>query len=416
MKHCPVIRAILVLSFIMVGIGLYAQTLYVVNSQSRTLSSINLETDNVNNSFAMLGNIPNKIVVDESYIWSVNSGDNSIQKISRTTGQSLQNILVAIGSNPWDAIKHGDYLYVSGLVSGKVYKIDTITSTTVANLQIGPASEALLVVGSKLYVTNAGNYSQNYAGSSVSVIDLDSFSLMDTIPVHANPQYLAELDGMLYVGCTGNWTDLGGAIAVIDTSTDTLVQTIDMGGTPSSIWIKDSGLAYVGDSNGINLYSFDPTGYQLLHGADNPLSPGGSEIVGNSDMIALLVPNWSGNGSIKILHHDLSLWKQFTVAMMPTDLKLWIEPSSNNDDHLPAPSVQVYPNPARSGSKLEFHLGTPIRGELQIYNLRGQLVQELELDTKSSISLQADFPSGIYYYRLIQPNRTLHTGRFAITR
>ncbi|MDZ4121591.1 MAG: hypothetical protein U1C33_04180, partial [Candidatus Cloacimonadaceae bacterium] len=331
----------------------HAEILYVVNSQSRTLSRIDTSTDVVNNSFASLGNVPNKIVVDTDFIWSVNSGDNAVQKISRETGAILANILIAIGSNPWDAVLHQNNLYVTGLFTGKVYRLDTISGTVTGNVSVGTAPEALLVLGNKLYVSNAGNYTQNYAGSSVSVIDLDSFTLLSTIPVSANPQYLASHNGMLHVSCTGNWTDIGGAVCIIDPATDTLVHTIEIGSTPGRIWIANQSLAYVADSNGMYLFSYHPETYQLLYGSSNPLPDGGSEIVGNSSLIAILSPNWSGNGTVKIFHPDLTPWKQYTVAMMPTDLKMYSAPTNAYDPVLQIPKLSVYPNPARQGTTLK---------------------------------------------------------------
>jgi hypothetical protein len=409
-------KAALLLGLLLIVSTYPAQIFYVVNSQSRTLSRIDLESNTVNNSFASLGNVPNKIVLDGDYIWCVNSGDNAVQKISRSTGQSLSNLFVGMGSNPWDAVKHEDYLYVTGLISGKVYKISTITGAAVGNLTVGPAPEALHIVGNKLYVTNAGNYSNNYAGSSVSVIDLDSFSLVTTIPVSLNPQYLASYEGKLHVSCTGNWTSVGGAICIIDTETDQLEQTVALGGTPGSILIATDEVAYVADSNGLNLYSYDPQALSVIHGSQNPISNGGSEIVGSSSVIAVLSPNWSGNGSLKIFDQNLVLQSQYSVAMMPTDLKMWTNPSANEDLIISGARIQVYPNPVRMGSSMHFEADKPLQAELQIYNLRGQLLSSSSFEGKSSLVISHDLASGIYLYKVREGALVLNSGRFVISR
>lgn len=409
-------KAVLLLGLLLIVSTYPAQIFYVVNSQSRTLSRIDLESNTVNNSFASLGNVPNKIVLDGDYIWCVNSGDNAVQKISRSTGQSVSNLFVGMGSNPWDAVKHEDYLYVTGLISSKVYKISTITGAAVGNLTVGPAPEALHIVGNKLYVTNAGNYSNNYAGSSVSVIDLDSFSLVTTIPVSLNPQYLASYEGKLHVSCTGNWTSVGGAICIIDTETDQLEQTVALGGTPGSILIATDEVAYVADSNGLNLYSYDPQALSVIHGSQNPISNGGSEIVGSSSVIAVLSPNWSGNGSVKIFDQNLVLQSQYSVAMMPTDLKMWSESSSNEEHTTPMSTIRVYPNPASRGNSLCFEGDKPIQAELQVFNLRGQLIFTSSFDGKSSLVITQDFASGIYLYRVKDAVKVHSSGRFVVNR
>lgn len=410
--------AFLSLAFMSALIWLNAETLYVVNSQSRTLSRIDTSTDQVNNSFATLGNVPNKIFVDPDIIWAVNSGDNSIQKISASSGTTLGNIFIGNGVNPWDAIRHQDHLYVTGLFTGKVYKIDIFSGTVVGNINVGTAPEALLVIGDKLYISNAGNYSQNYLGSSVGVVDLASFSLIKTIPVSANPQYLASYNGMLHVSCTGNWTDIGGAVCVIDPVNDELIQTIPLGGTPGRIWIHNDNTAYAADSNGQYLFRYNPLTYEILNSATNPLPNGGSEITGNGSMIAVLAPNWSGNGSLKILHPNLSLWKQYTVALMPTDLKMGVSATSTSDAVESVPTINIWPNPVRFGSRISISSSAPIWGELGIYNLKGQRLAYLPGAGKSSLSMDIDLPCGIYFYRLTdhQLSGVPVTGKFMVVR
>ncbi|HRY83037.1 MAG TPA: T9SS type A sorting domain-containing protein [Candidatus Cloacimonadota bacterium] len=411
------LKPALLLSLLLLASGsASAEIIYVVNSQSRTLSRIDTSTDTVNNSFALLGNVPNKIVVDNDYIWAVNSGDNAIQKIDRDSGNTLSNIFIGPGVNPWDAVLHEGMLYVSGLFTGKVYRVDLTSGSVTGSVSVGTAPEALLVMGNKLYVCNSGNYAQNYAGSSVSVIDLISFTKLRDIPVSPNPQYLALQDGALHVSCTGNWADIAGSICVIDSSSDSLIQTIPLGGTPGRIWIADSELALVADSNGINLFSYDPVNYSILHGISNPLPNGGSEVVGNSSLIAVLAPNWSANGTVKLLHPDLSFWKDYTVALMSTDLKLAPEPTSNQDPQLSLPVLQVYPNPLSGGSVLTFKADKQLKGELQIFNLRGQMVERYDIEGKDISLRNLKLGTGVYFYRLqVKPaSAASYQGKFMV--
>lgn len=393
-----------------------ADMLYVVNSQSRTLSSINTATDEINNSFAALGNIPNKIVVDGDYLWSVNSGDNAVQKISRLSGATMDNFFVGPGANPWDAVKYQNDIFVSGLFTGKVYRIDTSTGNVTGSVTVGTAPEALLVFGDKLYVSNAGNYSQNYVGSSVSVIDIASFSVTHTIPVEANPQYLAVHNGRLHVSCTGNWAEIGGAICIINPATNAVEETIEMGGTPGRMWMANDDLAYVGDSMGMRLFSYNPSTYELLHGSANPIAIGCSEIVGTDSFIAVLQPTWSGNGTVRLLYPDLSSWKQYTVAMMPTDMKLWRDASGNEDPLGAVNAVSVYPNPAIQGAKLVFSSLHAMQGRLSIYNLKGQQVASHTVSGTELSLPDLALASGVYFYRMqsTSDKHSIQTGKFMV--
>ncbi|MDY0151837.1 MAG: T9SS type A sorting domain-containing protein [Candidatus Cloacimonas sp.] len=380
---------------------LNADTIYVVNSQSRTLSRIDTATDNVQNVFAQLGNIPNKVVVGEDYLWSVNSGDNAVQKIDRETGAVLANILVANGSNPWDAFLHEGFLYVTGLFTNKVYRINTQTGLVTGSVSVGYAPEALCVVGGKLYICNAGNYAQNYSGSSVSVIDIASFSVLKTISVNANPQYITLHNGLLHISCTGNWTDVAGSITIINPITDTITHTLPLGGTPGSIWINNQNQAYVADSNGVNLYSYHAMDFNITHGADNPLAGGGSEVGGSPTMLAVLVPNWGSSATVKIFRPDLSNWKQYTVGMVPTDMKVAPSSSAIEDALVSQPiKISTYPNPIRAGELLQFSSAKALNGELSLYNLKGQLIAKQHFSGESNALSTSNLDCGCYIYKI----------------
>jgi YVTN family beta-propeller protein len=397
---CRLILLLAIAVFCSTGL-LFAETIYVVNSQSRTLSRINTDTDAVQNVFAQLGYIPNKVIVDDQYLWCINSGDNAVQKLNRETGAVLSNILVANGSNPWDGCLDGGYLYVSGLFTNKVYRINTQTGLAAGNVNVGTSPEALAVAGGKLYVCNAGNYSQNYVGSSVSVIDIASFSVVKTIPVAANPQYLSLHNGMVHVSSTGNWADVAGCISVIDPATDTVVQTINLGGTPGRIWINSQNKAYVADSNGSNLYSYNAVDYNIFNGSANPITDGGSEVCGTNNLIAVLAPNWGSNGTVKIFHPDLSAWKQYSVGMVPTDMKIAFNSSYVSDEVVHAPiAVTAYPNPVPKGAKLHFDLEKSMQAELRLYNLKGQLVSRQKLSGKGISIPTETLDSGCYFYKI----------------
>ncbi len=411
-------KALLAIAFLLCSLGLQAQIVYVVNSQSRTLSRIDTISDEVNNSFASLGNTPNKIVVDDEYLWVVCSGDNAVQKLSRIDGSLLANIFIGMSSNPWDAVKHGNYLYVSGLFTGKVYKVDVNSDSVVGSVNVGYAPEGLFVYGDKLYVANAGNYMQNYAGSSVSVIDLHSFTLSGTIPVSANPQYISAHNNRIHVSCTGNWSDIGGAICIIDPVSDSLIETIPLGGTPGCLWMASDVLALVGDSNGAVMYSYNPANFSVLHGADNPLTVGASEIVGNSSMIALLSPVWGSNGIVKLVHPDLSHWKQYTVALMPTDMMLYNPSSANEDLVVAAKALSIYPNPLYMGTKLHISGMNAANGVFSLYNLKGQKVMSHNFLGAELVLPGNRLAEGVYLYR-VQSNdgsKINHTGKLVIRR
>lgn len=390
-----------------------ADLIYVVNSQSRTLSRLDTISDQVQNTFSILGNVPNRVVLSEDYLYVVNSGDNSVQKIDKLSGNTIANHLVAVGSNPWDAILHEGYLYITGMFTSRVYKMDPANGQVLGSVEVGTAPEGLCVANGKLYVANAGNYAQNHAGSSVSVIDLPSFSVINTLETGLNPQYLVYHAGRLHVSCTGNWTDVGGQIVLFDTQDDSLIQTIELGGTPGNIWIDADDIAWVADSGGNQMYRYSALDYQILNGAGNSLPFGASELTGTAAMIAILSPEWGSNATVSLLKHDLSLIKAYTVGMMPTDMKLEAVSTSEEDALVARARLCVYPNPLPLGENLRIKSEDKLRGTVQIFNLKGQMLQEKPIEGTALSLDTSKLSSGCYFYR-ISTDSGKQSGKFMI--
>lgn len=399
------IRLYLCILLIGFGLNLSAALIYVVNSESRTLSRIDTATDTVQNSFATLGIVPNKVIVDDNYLWCVNSGDNSVQKIDRITGATLANILIENSSNPWDACSEGNFLYVTGLFTHKVYKVHKTSHTVMGSVTVGNSPEALLAYNGKLYVTNTGGYLNNYASSSVSVIDLETFTVTNTIPVSANPQYVIEHNGLLHVSCTGDWVNVLGAVCIIDPVSEQVIQTIALGGALGGIWINNVQQGLVGDGTGYNLYRYDAQNYSILNGADNPISPGGSVVCGDVEITALLYPNWGSAGKVKILHPNLTFWKEYTVGLAPTDMKIWSQSTlAQEHTHIPHAGFKVYPNPIAYGKDINFSFDNKNSGQIMLYDIKGRLLYEHSFSAdKVSLSPQLSFSkevSGFYIYKI----------------
>ncbi|MCK9584922.1 MAG: T9SS type A sorting domain-containing protein [Candidatus Cloacimonetes bacterium] len=409
MKNKTTLLIVMVMALSLLG----ADVIYVVNSQSRTLSRIDTSSDQVQNTFSILGNVPNRVVLGEDYLYAVNSGDNRIQKIDKSSGNTVANYLVAVNSNPWDAILHEGYLYITGLFTGLVYKMDAASGELIASVQVGVAPEALCVADDKLYVSNAGNYAENYAGSSVSVIDLPSFSVLNTLEVGLNPQYLRLHEGYLHVSCTGNWQNVGGEIDIYDTQDDRKIHTIELGGTPGNIWIDANDIAWVADSGGNQMYRYDALDFEILNGGGNSLPFGASELTGSAAMIAILTPEWGSNARVSLLNYELSLIKEYTVGMMPTDLKLEATPIAVEDDLIAAARILVYPNPLSAGEELRLKSEGKLRGTVQIFNLKGQLLQEKYLDGAELSLDTSKLSSACYFYR-ISTDQGTQSGKFVI--
>ncbi len=125
-----------------------------------------------------------------------------------------------------------DKLYVSSYVGsiaspemlGSVFEIDTATLEIKREVKVGHQPDELCVLDDKLYVCNSGGYLTNRYDSTVSVIDLHSFTEIEKIPVGLNPTRLRVDDrNHLWVCCSGTYETASQHVVILD-NTATLKQ------------------------------------------------------------------------------------------------------------------------------------------------------------------------------------------------
>lgn len=398
MKTTYCLFAALLLFFVLPA---QAAEIFVLNSVSRTLSRIDTDTGDTDNSFAQLGLTPNLMDLGEDHIYVACSGDNAIQVVSRQSGAHIRYIPIAPSCNPWDVLKIDDHLYVTGLFTDTLYKVSLQSNSVVASLQVGTAPEGLAHSDGRLFVCNTGGYANNYANSSLSVIDLASFAVTDTIPVWTNPQYATARDGFIHVSCTGDWSDAHGKVDVINAQTLEHVARLDIGGNPGNIWITSGGTAYMGDAVLWGVYSYNAETHEVYHDSFDPLDFEAYAISGNSGLIAFLNLNWASNSLVQTYTMDLAPLQTYTVGISSSDI-IVAPLQTSAEDPVQAPAPRVYPNPLPRGSSLNLGLKSPGKGDFRLYNLRGQLVHHSESSGK--VPPLENIAPGIYFYRVIQGN------------
>ena len=124
---------------------------------------------------------------------------------------------------------------------GYVAKIDTATLQVVDECIVGYQPEEMVVVGNKLYVANSGGYRVPNYDNTVSVIDLNTFTVAKTITVAINLHRM-EKDkyGRIYVSSRGDYYDIPSMTFVIDSNTDEVIESLDL--------LPNSEMAIAGDS------------------------------------------------------------------------------------------------------------------------------------------------------------------------
>ena len=159
-----------------------------------------------------------------------------------------------------------DKAYVSAYVGsvadadllGAVYEIDTATLQITREVQVGHQPDELCVLGNRLYVANSGGYLTNRYDSTLSVIDLNTFTEIEKINVGLNPTRVrADKQGHLWVCCQGNYGDRKPEIVVVDRHS--VLSRIPTACTNISI---QGNVAYVLDNENKKLKAYSTNDYQ----------------------------------------------------------------------------------------------------------------------------------------------------------
>lgn len=168
-----------------------------------------------------LGDTGKDIVKYGSKIYIAVYKSSLIEVIDAKTGVSQKSISMVNTSNqpslPRSLAVCNGKLYVS-LYDGHVAQIDTATLTVEKTIAVGSNPEGIAVANNKLYVANSGG-KQTPKDSTVSVINLSDFTLVNTIKVGLNPSIVkADSYGDVYVLSLGNYSTITPMFQRIDAS------------------------------------------------------------------------------------------------------------------------------------------------------------------------------------------------------
>ena len=160
-----------------------------------------------------LGDVGHDAQIYASKLWLVINCSNKVEVLGAKDAVKQGKIDVP---NCRSVAFHQGYAYVSSYVGpvnvsqdaplGQVYKIDTLTLRTVAQVTVGYQPEELAVIGDKLYVANSGGYMVPDYDHTVSVIDLNTFTEERKIDVAPNlHRCRADRYGQLWVSSRGDY-------------------------------------------------------------------------------------------------------------------------------------------------------------------------------------------------------------------
>ncbi|MBT3169617.1 MAG: T9SS type A sorting domain-containing protein [Candidatus Cloacimonetes bacterium] len=398
---------------------------FVVNSNSQTLSKIDVETGVVDNAFAVIGLYANRVVVDDDFAYVVNSGDNAIQKINLETGGTVANIAMPAYSNPYDMIIENGFGYVTGLFSASVSKINLATDEVVASVTVESSPEGMAIANGNLYVANTNLVWPNYGQGTISVVNLATFEVTTTINVEMNPQAMVVVDDKIHVVCTGDYDVNIGKVCVIDVTSNTVENTLEIGGTPANITLAPNGNVYLGDGMGMGVYAYHSETLEITHSAENMFAVGGASIATTEDKIAVVdAGDWVSNSMVRIYAMNEEFITEYEVAVGAVHIAFDTENSSTDNYALEVMNYKLnnYPNPFNPSTTISFSLTTNLheKARIEIFNIKGQKVKTLSnLQITNSTNQQIiwnanNFASGVYFYKLVVDDKTVDTKKMIL--
>ncbi len=184
-----------------------------------------------------LGDVGNDIKIYGSRLYAVINCSNKVEVMDAKTAKRIGQIDIP---NCRYIRFNGKYAYVTSYAGpvelnpnyeqlGYVAKVDTATLQVLDRCLVGFQPDEMEIAGNKIYVANSGGYMFPNYESTVSVIDIASFTETKRIEVARNLHRLrADRLGNLWVTSRGDYYTQPSRLYWIDTKNDILVDSLDI--------------------------------------------------------------------------------------------------------------------------------------------------------------------------------------------
>ena len=194
-----------------------------------------------------LGDVGNDLQVYDGKLWAVVNCSHIVEVMEQRTARHIGQI--SIPNCRYIAFKDR-HAYVSSYAGpvqsdpnarlGYVAKIDIDRMEVVESCTVGYQPEEMAIIGNRLYVANSGGYRFPRYDSTISVIDLSTFSVVSTIDVGINLHRMTvDSQGFLWVSSRGDYYSVPSRTYVVDPKACRMADVFD---------IPNAAMAVSGDS------------------------------------------------------------------------------------------------------------------------------------------------------------------------
>lgn len=217
-----------------------------------------------------LGDVGNDIAIHDDRLYVVVNCSNLVEVMNVHTAEHIGSVTIP---NCRYIVFDGDRAYVSSYAGpvqidpearpGKVVEIDTRTLTITREVVVGYQPEEMVITGGRLYVANSGGYRYPNYDRTISVVDLESFEVVNTIDVAINLHRM-ELDrfGRIYVSSRGDYYGTGSDIYVVDVATERVIGRLGLAASEMCIdddrlYVISTEWSYTSNSNEVSYAVYD---------------------------------------------------------------------------------------------------------------------------------------------------------------
>lgn len=184
-----------------------------------------------------LGDVGNDIAIYGNRLYAVVNCSNKVEVMDARTAKRIGQIDIP----NCRYIKFFDgYAYVTSYAGpvvidpdykqqGYVAKVDTTTLEVVDKCIVGFQPDGLEIVDNKIYVANSGGYLVPNYEKTLSVIDINTFKVVEEVPIAINlHQVCADTHGGLWVSSRGDYYDIPSRLYCYDVRKRRITATLDV--------------------------------------------------------------------------------------------------------------------------------------------------------------------------------------------
>ncbi len=340
-----------------------------------------------------LGDVGQNLKVYQDKLYIVMNNSNTLEVMDLTSGAVYERTISLTYAGPRDIAFVDDHAYITCWYLPGILSLDLNTWQIDDTISINGLPDNIIADNGRLYTSIAMN--TDWSSADI-VIALDSaagkYTPSDTFTVIIGPNQLLLNDGKLYVLSTyydSNWNTYTGT-SCIDISTGT-VTTKENGLTTN--YCDDialiNGMVYRSYNGGVA-----PLTDSLTINANKAIGnySGVYSMAFNGTYIFMGLSDYFAPDQVIIMDTLGNEIKTLSVGVCPGSFAFYTSSSAideNNSTSAPYgfKLLANYPNPFNSHTAILFYLNNPNRVKLAIYNLKGELVNELA---------DADFTAGFH--------------------